>query len=237
MILSRDTVQHAMPGEASAVQLEIHHNPKARRYLLRIRPDGTLRVTIPRYGNREEALRFVTRQNAWITKNRARALARITVVQPLVNGSLLWYRGEKIPLQVHAHDSLHTLHFGDQMASSSLTQANWRPVVNEHLRNLAAAEFPQLVKALARQHGLEVKHVSIRDQKSRWGSCSARKTISLNWRLIQAPPFVLDYVIVHELMHLKEMNHSARFWQHVAAAFPQHREAEKWLKNFGKELR
>lgn len=219
------------------IPLEVHHNRKARRYLLRIRPDGTLRVTIPRHGNRKEAMDFVARQNEWIIKNRARVLARQQTVQPITNGSFIWYRGEKIPLQIYSHSSCHTLHFGDQMASSSSAKDDWKPVIHLHLRKLATKEFASRAQSLARQHGLEVKRVSVRDQKSRWGSCSMRKTVSLNWRLIQAPPFVLDYVIVHELMHLKEMNHSARFWKLVAAAFPRHREAEQWLKEFGKELR
>jgi predicted metal-dependent hydrolase len=72
--------------------------------------------------------------------------------------------------------------------------------------------------------------VLVRNQRTRWGSCSARRTISLNWRLIQTPPFVRDYIIVHELMHLREMNHSQRFWHQVARAYPRWREAEAWLK-------
>ncbi|HEY1171838.1 MAG TPA: SprT family zinc-dependent metalloprotease [Verrucomicrobiae bacterium] len=226
-----------LSSESGEIPLKIHHNRKARRYLLRIRPDGSLRVTIPRYGNREEAMRFVARQNEWIIQHRAKVLARKQIAQPVMHGSLIRFRGEKIPLQVHTHDSIHTLHFCDQMISSNVAKDDWRPLIELHLRTLAEEEFPKLVQTLARQHGSEVKHVSIRDQKSRWGSCSARKTISLNWRLIQAPLFVLEYVIVHELMHLREMNHSARFWQHVASAFPRHKEAEQWLKDFGKELR
>jgi hypothetical protein len=70
----------------------------------------------------------------------------------------------------------------------------------------------------------------VRNQKSRWGSCSRRGTISLNWRLIQAPPFVCDYIILHELSHLKEMNHSARFWHEVERVCPDYKMAERWLK-------
>jgi predicted metal-dependent hydrolase len=77
----------------------------------------------------------------------------------------------------------------------------------------------------------------VRAQKTRWGSCSARGTISLNWRLIQAPPGVVDYLIIHELMHRREMNHSARYWKLVAQAFPDYRRAEQWLKKSGIDLR
>lgn len=223
--------------EGTELPLEMVTNRRARRYLLRIRADGTLRVTIPRYGTQAEALSFVERQQAWIIKNRARVLAtKPAAVQPLTAGSQIWFRGEKVSLHLNEPDA-HSLTFADQHISSHSAHADWRPFIQTHLRKLAHREFPARVSAWAQQHQLEVKRVSIRDQKSRWGSCSARKTISLNWRLIQAPGFVLDYVIVHELMHLKEMNHSKRFWQHVAITFPQHREAEQWLKKFGKELR
>jgi predicted metal-dependent hydrolase len=224
--------------QADTLPLLIVHNPRARRYLLRIRPDGTLRVTVPRYGNQAEALSFVERQQAWISQNRPKALARKPPEpSPLVPGSQIWFRGEKVTLSLRTPEKGNSLVFADQCINATTTPGDWKPLLQTHLRKLATIEFSVRVFTLARQHGLEVKRVSIRDQKSRWGSCSARKTISLSWRLIQAPPMVLDYVIVHELMHLKEMNHSRRFWQHVATAFPQHHEAEQWLKQFGKELR
>jgi predicted metal-dependent hydrolase len=72
--------------------------------------------------------------------------------------------------------------------------------------------------------------VTVRNQRSRWGSCSRRGTISLNWRLVQAPGFVRDYLVLHELAHLKEMNHSRRFWSEVARLCPDFAEAERWLK-------
>ncbi len=81
--------------------------------------------------------------------------------------------------------------------------------------------------------GVDVKHVTVRNQRSRWGSCSAHGTISLNWRLVQTPDFVRDYIVYHELMHLKEMNHSARFWARVEEVCPGWREAEHWIKRNG----
>jgi hypothetical protein len=83
---------------------------------------------------------------------------------------------------------------------------------------------------LAREHPSDVKQIVIRNQRSRWGSCSCNGTISLNWRLIQLPDHVRDYIIVHELMHLRELNHSPRFWREVEKACPDYRQAEEWLK-------
>ena len=105
-----------------------------------------------------------------------------------------------------------------------------RTQVEEKLWELAGNELPARVGELAAQHGLRVSRVSVRNQRSRWGSCSAKGVISLNWRLIQTPEFVRDYIIVHELMHLREMNHSSRFWKLVHEAFPQTQAAEQWLK-------
>lgn len=100
----------------------------------------------------------------------------------------------------------------------------------------AARELPEQLLALAATHGITVKRVSIRNQRTRWGACSARGSITLNWRLILAPAFVREYVMIHELMHRRELNHSKRFWKHVAAACPRYRDARTWLLTEGKRL-
>jgi len=82
-----------------------------------------------------------------------------------------------------------------------------------------------------RQHGLEVSRISIRDQRSRWGSCGRDGHICLNWRLVQMPATVRDYVLIHELMHLKRMDHSPAFWKLVAAACPPYKKARAWLRS------
>jgi predicted metal-dependent hydrolase len=104
------------------------------------------------------------------------------------------------------------------------------------LRKRAVKELPPQLLALADLHGITVTRVSIRNQRSRWGACSARGSITLNWRLMLVPDFVRDYVMIHELMHRRELNHSKRFWMHVAAACPRHREARQWLLTEGHRL-
>jgi predicted metal-dependent hydrolase len=83
---------------------------------------------------------------------------------------------------------------------------------------------------VARAHGFDVAGVSIRNQRTRWGSCSPSGRISLNWRLIQLPPAISDYVLLHELTHLRHLNHSARFWRELARLCPHHAEARQWLR-------
>ncbi|MDE6738311.1 MAG: M48 family metallopeptidase [Lachnospiraceae bacterium] len=105
-------------------------------------------------------------------------------------------------------------------------------------RYIAAAKeyFPKRVAHFHQFTGGSYNRITIRDQKTRWGSCSARGTLSFNWRLMLAPPAILDYVVVHELCHLTHMNHSAAFWQKVESVYPDYRTARKWLKDHGQEL-
>lgn len=105
-------------------------------------------------------------------------------------------------------------------------------------RYIAAAKeyFPKRVAYFHQFTGGYYDRITIRDQKTRWGSCSARGTLSFNWRLMLAPPAILDYVVVHELCHLTHMNHSAAFWQKVESVYPDYRTARKWLKDHGQEL-
>lgn len=105
-------------------------------------------------------------------------------------------------------------------------------------RYIAAAKdyFPKRAAYFLPLTGGSYNRITIRDQKTRWGSCSARGTLSFNWRLMLAPPAVLDYVVVHELCHLTHMNHSAAFWALVESVCPDYRTHRKWLKEHGAEL-
>lgn len=105
------------------------------------------------------------------------------------------------------------------------------------LRALAKRILPARLLEIAAQHGLTVLRISIRDQRSRWGSCGRDGHICLNWRLVQMPDWVRDYVLVHELMHLRRMDHSPMYWRLVAAACPQYQAARHWLRVLAKQLR
>jgi predicted metal-dependent hydrolase len=105
------------------------------------------------------------------------------------------------------------------------------------LRIQARAELPMRLRELAIRHGLEVSRVSIRNQRTRWGSCGRDGHISLNWRLVLMPPDVRDYVLIHELMHLRRLDHSPAYWKLVAAACPGYRVARQWLRLNGPALR
>ena len=121
-----------------------------------------------------------------------------------------------------------------QLAKWTEAQARPRvalpPDVEGELRQRATRELPARLIELAAAHGLTVTRISIRNQRRRWGSCSRAGHICLNWRLVTMPDWVRDYVLIHELMHLKRMDHSRTFWNLVAAACPRFREARAWLR-------
>jgi predicted metal-dependent hydrolase len=164
---------------------------------MRVLADGTLRVTMPRWGARREARAFVEANKEWVADQRARRRT---------------------------------------MAAARTPKSEIRPLIEHWYRRKAARQLPALLMALARIHDIHVARVSVRDQRSRWGACSSQGTITLNWRLILVPEFVRDYVLLHELMHRRELNHSRRFWRLVAACCPRHLEARRWLKREGKLL-
>jgi predicted metal-dependent hydrolase len=113
-----------------------------------------------------------------------------------------------------------------------------RPPVAERrrLRELAADRLSARLLELAARHGLTVSRISIRDQRTRWGSCGRDGHICLNWRLVQMPDRVRDYVLTHELMHLRRLDHSPKYWKLVAAACPDYQEARRWLRAHGRRL-
>jgi predicted metal-dependent hydrolase len=211
--------------------------PRARRYLLGLQPDGSARLVIPRRGTEAEALRFLERSEAWLLRRMASWRDQARARQPWQNGTRFLYRGEEVSLRVESNGDGVTIRFAEQVIPLPGALEDYRKTVLARLRRMAERELPIRTRELARQHSVSIRSVTVRAQRSRWGSCSVRGTISLNWRLIQAPPFVVDYLIVHELMHRREMNHSARYWKHVADAFPDYRAAEKWLKSKKLDLR
>ena len=120
---------------------------------------------------------------------------------------------------------------------AQLSRPVFTPDERRRLRARARAELPSLLLALAAAHGLQVVRLSIRNQRTRWGSCGRDGHISLNWRLVLMPEWVRDYVLVHELMHLRRLDHSQAYWALVEAACPDYRDARRWLRTHGPSLR
>jgi predicted metal-dependent hydrolase len=145
-------------------------------------------------------------------------------------GTEILFRGELVKLETEVNGETGAVQFGGEIVRVPDVGGDLRPWIVKHLWKLAATEFPPKVYEFATAHQLTVGRITVRNQRSRWGSCSRRGTVSLNWRLIQTPPFVRDYIFLHELMHLRQMNHSARFWREVESVCPGYEAAEKWVK-------
>ena len=129
-------------------------------------------------------------------------------------------RGERVQIELLPAAGEAVARYGDRTVRIPPGAVDLRNHIERDLRALARAELGPKLRELAERHGLAVAGFSIRDQKSRWGSCSRQGRIALNFRLVQMPPFVSDYVLLHELMHLKQQNHSRRFWRLVEIACP-----------------
>jgi predicted metal-dependent hydrolase len=228
------TAAESLQIGVQTVPLLLVRNARARRYLLRLRPDGTARVTIPRSGSQTEALAFVERNRDWLAEQLQRHQARPHLPAAWNVGTEIWFCGELVGIESAAPQKIS---FGAEILAVKDSSADLRPAIEKYLRQLAARELPPRVHEFAAQHQFTVQRITVRNQKSRWGSCSRRGTISLNWRLIQTPDFVRDYIILHELAHLRHMNHSERFWAEVERLCPDYRTAERWLKTHRDFLR
>jgi predicted metal-dependent hydrolase len=212
-------------------------NTRARRYVLRLRPDGSARVTIPRGGSLSAGRRFAAGHESWLARQLERLASRPAQPAPWRLGTEVILRGERRIIETAVGSGGSAIQLGDEVISVDGSDVDWRLVIERHLWRLAIRELPPRVLELAACHQLTVRRITVRNQRTRWGSSSRRATISLNWRLVQTPPFVRDYIILHELCHLREMNHSARFWREVGRVCPDFALAEQWLKQHAALLR
>ena len=201
----------------------------ATRYIVRVTNEGRVRLTVPRGASIDGGLKFAASESDWIGGEWQR-LRRTRASWSV--GTPIWFRGEKVTIALHDH----ALAIGPERIPISGSTAGYGELIAAHLRRVAGHELPARCLELAGGCELSVARVSVRDQKSRWGACSPARTITLNWRLIQMPSNVSDYVILHELMHLRQANHSRRFWREVDRVCPCWREAERWLRRHGRDL-
>jgi predicted metal-dependent hydrolase len=209
--------------------IRFFHNHLAKRYFLRVRPDGVLKVTIPKGGSHTTAMSFARRSVVWIEQQIQKQAFSVQRPKAWLIGSEILFRGSKFTL-FEKLDVKGIVQFSDQLVTVVDINENLYNEIEQHLLDLAKKTLIPKTFELAAFNNIRVRSVTIRNQRTRWGSCSLKGSISLNWRLIQMPAFVSDYIILHELMHLREANHSPRFWTAVRQVCPRYSEAKKWLK-------
>ncbi|TDY43422.1 hypothetical protein C7445_11170 [Alicyclobacillus sacchari] len=206
--------------------------PNQVRIILRW-DNGMLRVSAPRRTPMAAIQGAIERNREWVLAQQQTSPA--LDVLPLVPGDTISLRGT--PWSIHLAETTVGMYPDQRCIFVPEAQpAIQHQVLYALIRQLAADVLPKRTWALATEHGLFPEIVRVREQRSRWGSCSTKRNIQLNWRLIQAPDRIVDYVIIHELAHLREMNHSQRFWSIVETIIPDWRQRRAWLKHHGNEL-
>jgi predicted metal-dependent hydrolase len=227
-------IEIAFDGAIYPVQLRRHR--QARRYTLRIRAaDHAVVLTMPVRGSVKEARAFAERNGGWI----AARLKRLPQPIPFADGLELPLRG--VPHRiVHRAGARGTVWVESGNAMPLLCVAGEPAHLARRVRDFLKREAKRDLEAASRRYaallGVAVKRVSVRDQSSRWGSCTAAGVLSYSWRLILTPPTVLDYLAAHEVAHLVEMNHSRKFWRVVAGICPDWQRAKGWLNAHGAAL-
>jgi predicted metal-dependent hydrolase len=157
----------------------------ARRYVVRVSEDGTLRLTVPRGASIAGGFAFAERQTEWIAREMERQRLRRA---PWITGTCAWFRGEQVRITVNTSSVI----VGSEVVALESSGVDVRAAIEARFRGLASTELPSRCHELARGAGLKVARVSVRNQRSRWGACSAHRVITLNWRLVQMPPAVRE---------------------------------------------
>ena len=209
---------------------------RAQHYRLTLRKDSVGVVTIPGRGSEREARRFAEEHQDWLQRARSRQAGKPRGATLWTLGTHVLWRGEMTEIRPASDGARPTVCLAADVFRVPALAGDLRPTLEAHFVRRGKVELPGRTWELAAETSMNVKQVTVRNQRTHWGSCSAGGTISLNWRLVQTPDPVRDYIIYHELMHLREMNHSDRFWARVEEVCPAWREAERWLKRNGSLL-
>lgn len=222
-----------LPGDPP-IEILLRRSARARRYALRVSAlDGRVTLTLPARGRLADALAFAREREGWIRHALAER-GRPLVVGP---GSELPFEGRLLtvtPAKVRAPrpEGTTLLVPPDPAGSGPLTGTR----IETFLKAAARRRLTTTSEHHAARLGREIARITLRDTRSRWGSCTAKGALMYSWRLIMAPPAVLDYVAAHEAAHLVEMNHSPAFWKVVARLCPDHATHRAWLRREGAGL-
>ncbi|NIJ42138.1 hypothetical protein FHS78_002431 [Parvibaculum indicum] len=226
------------------VPVAIRHNPRARRIIVRVDlAAGSVQVTAPSKRSLAQALSFAREQRDWI----AERLGQVPPPVPFVDGAIIPFKGEDHLIR-HVSDPVMRRRYGpvwrvDAEETGGLPEIRATGAasflqrrVGDWLKVQARAELNERALYHADQFDVRPSRITVRDTTTRWGSCAPSRALSFSWRLIMAPPHVLDYVAAHEVAHIRHMNHGARFWALVRQAIPNYETAKRWLENSGPGL-
>jgi predicted metal-dependent hydrolase len=225
--------EHWLSGDPP-IAIGIRQSPRARRMTLRIsRADGSVTLTMPRGTPVREGLAFAADREEWLRRHLGDIRATLGGQHGLRFGATVSFRGEPLTL-VPAKVRRPMIQGQDLFLPDGEDRVGARvqAFLKATARDVLAEATDQHAKRIGRQWG----RLTLRDTKGRWGSCSPRGDLMYSWRLIMAPEDVLDYVVVHEVAHLAQMNHSPAFWAVVAELMPEYERSRAWLRTNGASL-
>lgn len=216
----------------SDARIVYRRSPRARRLSLRVDSKaGAVVVVMPSRASAAAAERFVATHAGWVL----RQLARLPAAVPFADGAVVPVMGREVTLRHLPASRLGARLDGDALLVSGGAE-HFPRRVRDYLKSLARRELAARATAAAARLGRQPGRVGVRDGASRWGSCTAAGALSFSWRLILAPPWVLDYVVAHEVAHLVHLDHSPRFWAVVRELNPDAARARAWLARHGGAL-
>jgi predicted metal-dependent hydrolase len=219
-----------VPDLRTDIPYSIRRSPRARRVRVTVEPDGGVVVTLPRRAAERRAAEAVRELRPWIERRR-QALLRAAAEVGRTPGTIPYLGTELRLVSEHGRERVHRR--GDALL---VPAGDPLPALERFYRRRARAEvLPRLDAAVARA-GMRYRSLTIRNQRTRWASCSSDGAMSFNWRLLLAPEAVLDYVIEHEVCHLEVMDHSPRFWALLESRVPDWRAHAAWLRRYGSTL-
>jgi predicted metal-dependent hydrolase len=212
------------------ISVQIRHSARARRLSLRISSlDGKVTLSGPPYVRESDYMAFIRDKEDWIIKNLA-VMPEKTLVAA---GAVLVYRGSPVTVAMASQRGVRIA--GDAIYVAR-TSRSIGASIKGFLKSQARDALAHASDRYAAQLGVGYSALVLRDTRSRWGSCSSQGQLMYSWRLIMAPPDILDYVAAHEVAHLIEMNHSRAFWNVVARLYPDYEKAREWLRSHGPML-
>lgn len=218
--------------EGRRLPLKATRNPRARRVVLRLDPLGEAALlTLPPGFSNREALAFLEKNRGWLAARLKRLPQRIPFT-PGVQLPVLGVEHEVVSLPQARRGVWRE---AGRLYVSGLPEHLPRRL-GDYLKAEAKLELGWRAREMAGTIGKRVARITVRDTRSRWGSCTQDGALSFSWRMILAPESVLDYLVAHEVAHLEELNHSPAFWRVVARLHPEHEAARAWLKREGSRL-
>ena len=223
-------------NENNRVQYDKLVRAKRRTIALIVERDGSLTVRAPRRATLRDIEGFILEKTDWIQRSREKMKTVVAAPKKqYVDGENFLFLGRDHELRL-VPPQRPALKFGSGFTLSTSAQERGEQAFIKWYKAQALTIFTERVRHYSALHGFTPKQVKINSAKTRWGSCSTNGTINFTWRLVMAPLEVIDYVVLHELAHLRVKNHSPRFWKLVESIYPDFKRHRKWLKDNGEKL-